>query len=157
MNKGIIFLEVLRNDYLSPGAKIFFGEITACCDKEGIYVLNTENKAIAFNTTKETIKKWCAELIANEFVCKVTCNNLVEQLKAKNMKGLGFGNNECEWCNVKTSVLHKHHYPIPKSEGGTDIVNICPNCHHEFHYHTADMKLKLNISDEQLQYIINNR
>lgn len=157
MNNGIIFLEVLRNDYLSPGAKIFFSEITAGCDKEGIYVLNAENKAITFNVTKETINKWCAELIANEFIFKVRCDNVVEQLKSKNMKGLGFGNNECEWCNVKTSVLHKHHYPIPKSKGGTDIVNICPNCHHEFHYHMSDMKLKLNISDEQLKYIINNR
>lgn len=39
----------------------------------------------------------------------------------------------CEWCGCKTSVIHKHHYPIPKRYGGKEIVNICSNCHNEFH------------------------
>ena len=40
----------------------------------------------------------------------------------------------CEWCKTNTPILHKHHYPIKKSNGGTETVSICPNCHAEFHW-----------------------
>ena len=40
---------------------------------------------------------------------------------------------KCEWCGCGCNVINEHHYPIPKSKGGTDIVKICPNCHSEFH------------------------
>ena len=43
----------------------------------------------------------------------------------------------CEWCGCKTTVLHRHHYPIPKRLGGTKTVNICSNCHAEFHKREA--------------------
>jgi len=56
-----------------------------------------------------------------------------ELLISKNLKGLGIGNNVCEWCKCKTITLHLHHYPILKSKGGADTVSICPNCHTEFH------------------------
>jgi hypothetical protein len=39
----------------------------------------------------------------------------------------------CEWCGDKVFMLHEHHYPIPKREGGEDTVRICPNCHSTFH------------------------
>lgn len=39
----------------------------------------------------------------------------------------------CEWCNKKTLILHNHHFPIPKGDGGTEIVKICPTCHFEYH------------------------
>lgn len=39
----------------------------------------------------------------------------------------------CEWCSCKCNILNEHHYPIPKSKGGTETVKICPNCHSEFH------------------------
>lgn len=40
----------------------------------------------------------------------------------------------CEWCQGLALRLHKHHYPIPKSEEGTETENICPSCHDEFHF-----------------------
>jgi hypothetical protein len=40
---------------------------------------------------------------------------------------------KCEWCGCGCNVINEHHYPIPKSMGGTKIVRICPNCHYEFH------------------------
>ena len=40
----------------------------------------------------------------------------------------------CNWCGGKSIVLQKHHYPIPRAKGGTEIVSICPNCHYGFHY-----------------------
>lgn len=39
----------------------------------------------------------------------------------------------CEWCGCGCNVLNEHHYPISKSDGGEEIVKICPNCHYEFH------------------------
>ena len=40
---------------------------------------------------------------------------------------------KCEWCGCGCNIINEHHYPIPKSMGGTKIVRICPNCHYEFH------------------------
>ena len=39
----------------------------------------------------------------------------------------------CEWCGKRNYILHEHHYPIPKSKGGTETVLICPNCHSTYH------------------------
>lgn len=66
-------------------------------------------------------------------VARLNKDEIVESLKNKTNNN-SIGERECEWCKTKTLVLHMHHHPIPKREGGTDIVNICPNCHHEFHY-----------------------
>jgi hypothetical protein len=39
----------------------------------------------------------------------------------------------CEWCHKESYILEEHHYPIPKSKGGTKTVRICPNCHRAYH------------------------
>jgi hypothetical protein len=39
----------------------------------------------------------------------------------------------CEWCSCRTAWTHAHHYPVMRADGGTETVNICPNCHTEFH------------------------
>lgn len=57
-----------------------------------------------------------------------------EILKSKNMNGLGIGNKRCEWCGIKTIILHNHHYPVSKNNGGIEKVYICANCHYEFHH-----------------------
>ena len=44
---------------------------------------------------------------------------------------------ECKWCQSPSLLLHSHHYPIPKSHGGTDTVTICPQCPGEFHFLVA--------------------
>lgn len=54
-------------------------------------------------------------------------------LKNKNLIGFGYGNKICNWCCIKTVTLHSHHYPIQQKDGGTETVNICPNCHQEYH------------------------
>lgn len=50
----------------------------------------------------------------------------------------GFGDCRCEWCKGKTCILEEHHYPIPRSEGGAEIVQICGSCHREFHFLTSN-------------------
>lgn len=46
---------------------------------------------------------------------------------------LSIGEKICEWCQCNSCILHKHHYPIPQSDGGKICVTICPNCHYEYH------------------------
>ncbi len=52
----------------------------------------------------------------------------------------GLFNAVCEWCHCKTGYIHAHHYPTPKSQGGTETVDLCPNCHAEFHYLTENKR-----------------
>lgn len=40
---------------------------------------------------------------------------------------------ECEWCGKETLIIHDHHFPIPKADGGKEVVKICPTCHFEYH------------------------
>ena len=40
---------------------------------------------------------------------------------------------KCEWCGKESYILHKHHYPISKKKCGTNVVNVCPNCHCTYH------------------------
>ena len=56
-----------------------------------------------------------------------------ETIKEEVLNDKEQGDKICEWCGCKTTLLHKHHYPIPKRMGGKETVNICSNCHNEFH------------------------
>ena len=56
------------------------------------------------------------------------------QIISEDNTNRGNGNKTCEWCNYNSYVLHKHHYPIPKAKGGTEMVSICPNCHYQYHH-----------------------
>ena len=58
-------------------------------------------------------------------------SEVVEMIKHRN-----FNNcipKKCEWCGKKVLVIHEHHYPVEKRNGGKDIVKICPSCHSEYH------------------------
>jgi len=55
----------------------------------------------------------------------------------------------CEWCGKKTWDIVLHHYPIPKSKGGKQVVNICEECHSKFHYGHNQWKCGQN-KDEKL-------
>ena len=60
----------------------------------------------------------------------------------KDMKDKGVGIKTCNWCGYNCTKLHSHHYPIQKKDGGTETVDICPNCHAE--YHSLKFKIKAN-------------
>ncbi len=63
----------------------------------------------------------------------VNLEEIVKTIKSKNFEGLGIGDKVCEWCRIKTLVLHEHHYPKRKIHGGENTHKICPNCHAEYH------------------------
>lgn len=106
--------------------------------KTGHYLNLTEFKSYGFcfrNISIQTIK---ASLLKLEKmgVIKISKTNpqkISEILINKNLISKGVGNKLCQWCKIKTFILHKYHFPIPKNKGGTMTVNICPNCHSDFH------------------------
>lgn len=107
-----------------------------------LYIFNNLNNYS--NTLNITVKEFIDNINNiyndndNERIVDESSNDGVEyvayeKIKEEILSEKGSGNKVCAWCGCKTSVLHKHHYPIPKRMGGTDIVEICSNCHHEFH------------------------
>lgn len=56
-----------------------------------------------------------------------------ESIKEEMLNSKKQGDKVCEWCGSVTTLLHRHHFPIPKRLGGKETVNICSNCHSEFH------------------------
>lgn len=86
--------------------------------------------------SKITIKRSLKKLIEIGKIKEIilTSEEKRGMLYEKQLTGMGIGNKTCEWCGYKSSVLHEHHYPIPKIEKGTEIVNICANCHYEYHH-----------------------
>jgi hypothetical protein len=87
------------------------------------------SKAKAISTVKELIGK--AIIKGNRQI--MNAEDKRNLLMLKNFKGLGIGDNTCDWCQGNTIVLHQHHFPILKANGGIQTVNICPNCHSEYH------------------------
>lgn len=144
---AIIPANVRYDKELTPNAKLLYGEITALCNEKGYCWASNSYFSDLYNVSKVSISKWLKQLEEKNLVNVESEEDIVNILIAKHMKGLGFGSKVCIWCGVYTSVLHEHHYPIPKSKGGTEIVSICPNCHHEFHYHEKTIKLNLNESE----------
>lgn len=59
----------------------------------------------------------------------------------------------CEWCNIDTFILHKHHFPLPRSKGGVETVKICPNCHYSFHNIVDNDELE--ITDKTINIFLN--
>lgn len=82
------------------------------------------------NIEQDTVKKHINALIENGYM--EHANTHPSDIKNTVLKNKNTGY-ECEWCGGKSIALQKHHYPISKSDGGTETVNICPNCHYEFH------------------------
>lgn len=57
----------------------------------------------------------------------------------------------CAWCGEDSVNLVGHHYPIPKSEGGTETVDICPNCHARCHHGTIYIDARTAKTDEEIE------
>lgn len=51
----------------------------------------------------------------------------------------GLGDKVCSWCGCRTYILHRHHFPKRRKDGGQETVDICPNCHANFHFLTDTM------------------
>lgn len=127
IENGDIFypLEVAKCDGLTNNEKMYL--CTYYCKNKNIKQTDEYISKLVSNVQKEKIKKKLAKLNVIKEV-KLSA----EQLKIKTIE-LSNKGNKCEWCGKESYILHKHHYPISEKNGGTEIVNICPNCHYTFH------------------------
>jgi ABC-type phosphate transport system ATPase subunit len=92
-----------------------------------VYTVNDLVKTTGFS--KSTIVRAINKLIEeNEIPVEIKTQEQIKDIVLEKK-----GKLICEWCNTKVYILHKHHFPIPKRHGGTDMVNICQNCHADFH------------------------
>jgi hypothetical protein len=141
---AIIPANVRYDKELPSSAKLLYGELTALSNEKGFCWATNEYFAELYGVHNKSISRLISQLEKKGYVKISHDDEIVQKLKDKNLKGYGIGNEICSWCQINTSVLHGHHYPIPKSKGGTEIIDICPNCHHEFHYHEKRIELILD-------------
>lgn len=152
---AIIPANVRYDKELTANAKLLYGEITALCNEKGYCWATNGYFADRLECSQTSISRLIKQLANRGYVSIKTENNIVEQLISKNLNGFGFGNSVCDWCGIKTSVCHKHHYPIQKKDGGKETVNICPNCHNEYHY--GYLTIFLNMNEKEINEIIEMR
>lgn len=126
--KGLFIPESIFFDKrLSPTEKIFVSLI-----ENGFNDLTLREKADILGITRSSIMKIQKKVRCLGYIDKPTYSN--EEIKQIVIKSKSNPKFICEWCGCGCNVLQEHHYPEMKSEGGNDIVMICPNCHYEFHY-----------------------
>lgn len=99
-----------------------------------LYIQFDKNKALAdyfFTKTMSLslLNKVKKSLHKRGFIPPIETPEDAKQYVLKN-KNTGI---VCSWCGCKTSAIQKHHFPIAKKKGGTKTVDICPNCHYEYH------------------------
>ncbi len=139
----------IRDDKsLGGGAKLLYALLTLDIDEEGYCYLHAREFAKKWNLSHSTVNRTLRILEKKGYI-EIGDKNIVEHLKAKNLHGLGYGDKVCEWCGVKTTVLEEHHYPIPRADGGKEVVHICPTCHREFHNNYSLIRLVLPKSELQ--------
>ena len=129
--KKTTLYETMRDRNLTPEAKVIFVYMAREleCEKQ---MPDRATMLKHLGLTKERFFKHFGILQNEGYVTFKGDIAKYEQCKKEVLKKEG--DKVCEWCGGKTHVLHEHHYPIPRSKGGTETVSICPNCHYEFHY-----------------------
>lgn len=120
----IMPLDVLRNKELNADEKIFLATY---------YMANNDIKEAErymYDYTENQLRRIKKSLTELGYIKKVYYTP--DELKEKTIR-LSHTGDVCEWCGCYSYVLQKHHFPIPAKDGGTEVVNICPNCHYTFH------------------------
>lgn len=102
--------------------------------------LNLETTIYAISSLKQTG-------LIEEYI--IDLNDILSFLKNKTPQKIDEACEICEWCKGTSFILHSHHYPKKKADGGTNTVNICASCHCEFHFLQDSKKYRVasNILD----------
>lgn len=103
-------------------------------------VLFSEMKELTGISSDGTVTNSCKELVNKGLIAtqnnNMTPQDAVELITAKKPQYIESGGITCSWCGGKTLRLQLHHYPISARDGGQRTVEICANCHDEYHYLT---------------------
>lgn len=126
----VIDLRIARNKLLPSNAKIFYFSLIESSSDDGLIMIKEDNYPML---KKNQITRYLKQ-IQNAGLIKKSSRSKIKEIVQQAEVGRGIGSQQCEWCGTKCYAMHKHHYPKRKSEGGTETVKICPNCHTNFHY-----------------------
>ena len=130
-NKDLIarvFAHIKDSESLNETVKKIIAEYE---EKNGTLYYSNDKQNDNENENDNEVSSPIRERIVNE--------SQFEQIKADVLTDKGEGEKICEWCGCKTTILHNHHFPIPKRLGGKEVVHICSNCHTEFHSKEREM------------------
>lgn len=85
--------------------------------------------------TKRQIEKCVNDFVKSGLLkaSKIDGAEIISLLKSKSPQRIKGAAKFCFWCKGSTYSLQEHHYPIPRSKGGTEVIQVCPNCHYEYH------------------------
>lgn len=143
MHNGAVVIpsHILQSDKISRVNKLVFGIFLRDSiarphlDINSSYISNEIDLSRPSITTKINSLK-DLDLIEKKYETPQEIKDMVTTRRQVEDKGSPLYSNgkQCEWCEVFFPVLDSHHYPKPKSKGGKEIVDICPNCHQLFHY-----------------------
>ena len=125
---GAIFISktILQDKRLKANDKIYCA--LYCQHNKNEYLADAEMGKLLDRDSVNKIKRKLIKIGVLPYMRVVSYEKAKEMVL--NLKKTGY---KCDWCGHKTIAIQKHHYPIPKKLGGTKTVNICPNCHYEFH------------------------
>lgn len=127
--------EAVLFEYLRNKTDLIFDAKLVLIDLPSIF----KKKDTAYRVYKSLSKK---ELI------KINNISYSEAYTILNIKNSDTG---CLFCG-SINNLHNHHYPIKKSDNGTDTIILCEKCHYSFHSLTDfkhSFKLNYNLKDKK--------
>jgi len=114
--------------------------------------------AKAIPCSEKRARNSIANLHGKEYIQTVRPNNLKEKIFAL-IKGkqhrysfapYSYFAMTCTLCNGDSFILESHHFPTSKKNGGEETIDICPNCHREYHSLLNRKWLMLNKRQESL-------
>ena len=84
-----------------------------------------------FNISTGRVSQIFSGLIELKFIAKKKLTDQAAYIILNKGNDLG-----CLFCGYENSYLDKHHYPIRNKDNGTETIDLCANCHREFHFLT---------------------
>lgn len=140
----------VRYANISDKAKLIYCELLYLSNENKEVSIDIERLSKLYNVSIHTMNIILKELKKNGYIDRLqnSYKSIKEMVKTNN-SNKGVGNKICEWCGIKTFVLCEHHFPIPKRDGGNKTVNICPNCHNNFHF-IESTKIYLLLIDNKI-------
>jgi CRISPR/Cas system-associated protein Cas10 (large subunit of type III CRISPR-Cas system) len=138
METVMIPIQVMKSKSLSVIAKLCYSVINDYSSKNKFYGGNRA-LALEIGVNEKAVSRAVKELLQSNIVRRKSYDpyEIKKILMEKHLYGAGVGEELCSWCGVKTIILVDHHFPIQKQFGGEETVEICPNCHQEYHILTT--------------------
>lgn len=120
----------MRDPNLNQSQKFILAEIEQLATLERGCVASNLHFANLIGITKENVSKNINDLVKKGYIVKENYIPDKEVYKKLNKKNSETG---CLFCGYNGVAIDKHHYPIRAKDGGAKTIDLCANCHREFH------------------------